>query len=102
MEAQNIYSIGKMKMGYIYEMKEFAKFFEKSACIFGMTVVIYMSSRENRQRQVGVDYDEGPPVPIPNTEVKLARADNTWLETAREDRFSPTQKTASSEAVFFR
>ena len=39
---------------------------------------------------VGVDYDEGPPVPIPNTEVKLARAEDTWLVTARENRFSPT------------
>ena len=29
---------------------------------------------------------EGPPVPIPNTEVKLCRAENTWLATAREDR----------------
>ena len=29
---------------------------------------------------------EGPPVPIPNTEVKLCRADNTRLETSREDR----------------
>ena len=38
---------------------------------------------------VGVDYFEGPPVPIPNTEVKLASADNTWLETAREDRWLP-------------
>ena len=35
---------------------------------------------------VGVDCDEGPPVPIPNTEVKLICADNTWLVTAREDR----------------
>ena len=35
---------------------------------------------------VGVDYDEGPPVPISNTVVKLVCADNTWLETAREDR----------------
>ena len=35
---------------------------------------------------VGVDYDEGPPVPIPNTEVKLIGADNTRLATAREDR----------------
>ena len=26
---------------------------------------------------VGVDDGEGPPVPIPNTEVKLTRADNT-------------------------
>ena len=29
---------------------------------------------------------KGPPVPIPNTEVKLDSAHNTWLETAREDR----------------
>ena len=29
---------------------------------------------------------EGPPVPIPNTEVKLVCAENTWLETARENR----------------
>ena len=28
---------------------------------------------------------KGPPVPIPNTEVKLDSAHNTWLETARED-----------------
>ena len=35
---------------------------------------------------VGVYDEEGPPVPIPNTEVKLASADNTWLETARKDR----------------
>ena len=33
---------------------------------------------------------EGPPVPIPNTEVKLCYADNTWLATAREDRSKPT------------
>ena len=35
---------------------------------------------------VGVDCDEVPPVPIPNTEVKLIGAENTWLEAAREDR----------------
>ena len=33
--------------------------------------------------EVSVINDEGPPVPIPNTVVKLIRADNTWLETAR-------------------
>ena len=37
----------------------------------------------------GVYYDEDPPVPIPNTEVKLISADNTWLETTRKDRSSP-------------
>ena len=40
---------------------------------------------------VGVDDAEGPPVPIPNTEVKLSGAENTWLETARKDREMPTQ-----------
>ncbi len=34
---------------------------------------------------------EGPPVPIPNTEVKLCRGDNTWRATARENSASLTQ-----------
>ena len=33
---------------------------------------------------------EGPPVPIPNTEVKLCSGDNTCLETDREDSSLPT------------
>ena len=41
--------------------------------------------------EVGVDDVEGPPVPIPNTEVKLNSAENTWRATAREDRKMPTQ-----------
>ena len=41
---------------------------------------------------VGVDDAEGPPVPIPNTEVKLSGAENTWLVTARENREMPTQR----------
>ena len=41
---------------------------------------------------VGVFNGEGPPVPIPNTEVKLTSADNTCLETDREDRSMPTSK----------
>ena len=39
---------------------------------------------------VGVNGDEGTPVPIPNTVVKLINADNTWLVTAREDRTTLT------------
>ena len=35
---------------------------------------------------VGDDDGEVPPVPIPNTEVKLTRAQNSSLETARENR----------------
>ena len=33
--------------------------------------------------------DEVPPVPIPNTEVKLISAENTWREAAREHRSVP-------------
>ena len=36
--------------------------------------------------RVGVDDGGGTPVPIPNTAVKPTRADNTWLEAARNDR----------------
>jgi len=35
---------------------------------------------------VGVDCGEGPPVPIPNTEVKLTCAEDTWREAARENK----------------
>ena len=42
--------------------------------------------------QVGVFNGEGPPVPIPNTAVKLTSADNTCLETDWKDRSMPTQE----------
>ena len=35
---------------------------------------------------LGVECDEVPPVPIPNTVVKLIYVENTWRVTAREDR----------------
>ena len=35
---------------------------------------------------VSVFSNEGPPVPIPNTEVKLICADDTWREAAWENR----------------
>ena len=43
-------------------------------------------------KQVGVTNAEGPPVPIPNTEVKLCSGENTWLEAARENSSMPTQR----------
>ena len=36
--------------------------------------------------KVGVDWCVGPPVPIPNTEVKHAFADDTCRATGRENR----------------
>ena len=44
----------------------------------------------HKKRIVGVNDDEDPPVPIPNTVVKLVCAENTWLATAREDKSMPT------------
>ena len=42
--------------------------------------------------KVGVFNAEGPPVPIPNTEVKLCSGENTCLATDRKDSSMPTQK----------
>ena len=47
---------------------------------------------------VGVDDAGGPPVPIPNTEVKPCSAEDTWLATARENRKMPT---SDSEYFFY-
>ena len=41
--------------------------------------------------KVSVFNAEGPPVPIPNTEVKLCSAENTCRATGREDRSMLTQ-----------
>ena len=40
----------------------------------------------------GDDDAEVTPVPIPNTEVKLRSADDTWREAARESRKLPADK----------
>ena len=48
---------------------------------------------ERKVLRVSVSNAEGPPVPIPNTEVKLCSAENTCLETDREDRSTLTRKS---------
>ena len=55
-----------------------------SYLLFSYTVL-----RVQTLNHTGGYYHEATPVPIPNTEVKLAGADNTWLETARKDRLLP-------------
>ena len=52
--------------------------------------------RKKKTREVGLTNAQGPPVPIPNTEVKLCSADNTLLATVREDRSRPTLSRASA------
>ena len=39
-----------------------------------------------KKEKSGDDSKEDPPVPMPNTEVKLLNVDGTWRETARESR----------------
>ena len=43
------------------------------------------------EKEVGVTNAEGPPVPIPNTEVKLCSGEDTLRETVRENSSMPTQ-----------
>ena len=42
-----------------------------------------------RYKLIGVDDAEGPPVPIPNTEVKLCGAEDSALATRCENREMP-------------
>ena len=74
------------------ENKKILKNYEKS--VDKLLSGCYTVFRRLRERTVGSDYDEGPPVPIPNTEVKLIGAENTWRATARENRKLPTHITA--------
>ena len=53
--------------------------------IYVLFLVRYSILREYPLK-VGVDCDEVPPVPIPNTVVKLIYVENTWRVTARENR----------------
>ena len=62
-----------------------------------------MSSGDNTSEKLisGVFGAEVPPVPIPNTVVKLCSAENTWLEAAREDRAMPEQFNCPIGRLFF-
>ena len=50
---------------------------------------------------VGAYGNEVTPVPIPNTEVKLIRVDDTWLATARETKSVPTLKGLLIVVLFY-
>ena len=50
---------------------------------------------------VSVFNAEGPPVPIPNTEVKLCSAENTCRATGREDKSMPTHHRKTVKYILF-
>ena len=49
------------------------------------------------KRISGANGCKDPPVPIPNTEVKLTNAEDTWLVTTWENRTVPEHVTAVKE-----
>ena len=53
--------------------------------------VVQYSVNNDLLKLVSVTNAEGPPVPIPNTEVKLCSGENTLRATVREDSSMPTQ-----------
>ena len=48
-----------------------------------------LKTKRSILNDIGDDEIEGTPVPIPNTEVKLYDAENTYAEKLWEDRGSP-------------
>ena len=66
---------------------------------------ILLARKTKRSKRVedptGGNDGEVPPVPIPNTAVKLSSAESTWLDTAREDRSPPDSMSISNEMLFF-
>ncbi len=52
-------------------------------------LMLFNLQRRMSLKKIGLSNAQGPPVPIPNTEVKLCSAENTSLETMREDRSRP-------------
>ena len=50
-------------------------------------------------KEVSVTNAEGPPVPIPNTEVKLCSGENTLRATVREDSSMLTQDRGTDKTV---
>ena len=54
--------------------------------LLDLDIIYGIISKPHRKYIVGVDWSVGPPVPIPNTEVKHASADDTCRATGRENR----------------
>ena len=61
-------------------------FFASSVSAFLLLLCLVFRVFDNLS---GANGCEVPPVPIPNTEVKLTYADDTWLATTRENRSVP-------------
>ena len=62
-------------------------------------VVQFSMNKDSLKKIVSVINAEGPPVPIPNTEVKLCSGENTLRETVREDSSMLTSVEGTDKTV---
>ena len=56
----------------------------------GANLQFKRANRPQEERLASADNAQVPPVPIPNTVVKLIYVENTWRVAAWEDRKMPT------------
>ena len=66
-----------------------------------VSLALQFSGYSLKKEKAGVYCNEVPPVPIPNTAVKLIRVEDTWLETAWENRSVPAQPEISFSGFSF-
>ena len=90
---ENVHFIGRWKCVFKPKKTTLDGFIKK------YTVVQFSGTK--RFLKVGVINAQGPPVPIPNTEVKLCSAENTLLEAARENRSTPTSPESISQGTHY-
>ena len=77
-----------------------------SGAVFKLTLYSFEGVTPDLQMQIkftfnhsGGYYEKVTPVPIPNTEVKLLSADDTWLVTTRESRSPPDLYSSIAQSV---
>ena len=78
-------------------MRKTRKNRQMMGCIICNSYLVLKVSHDDLHRDTfinlaGDNDGEGPPVPIPNTAVKLIGAEDTWMVTSRENRASPALK----------
>ena len=67
----------------------------------GSLVRVQLGEPKNPLSTVGVDDAGGPPVPIPNTEVKPCSAEDSALATGCENRKMPTSDSGFFFVIFY-
>ena len=62
---------------------------------------VFSFERASSKKECGGSGKKDTPVPMPNTEVKLIRAESSWWETACEDRKLPRESRVRRKSGSF-